>query len=100
MRQEWRSDKLSKQLIWSQELIVEEDSAHIDGYRTGALAADHFGLNKFSGPKDGKYISVAGEINAAVQKAGGILKSRQNGKRTPISIATLNNFCLQPFDKA
>ena len=60
------------------EIIVDEDSAHIDGYRTGALAADHFGLNKFAGPKDGRYISVSGEVKAAVQKAPGILKSRQN----------------------
>ena len=60
------------------EIIVDEDSAHIDGYRTGALGADHFGLNKFTGPKDGRYISVSGEIKAAVQKAPSILKSRQN----------------------
>ena len=60
------------------ELIVDEDSAHIDGYRTGALAADHFGLNKFTGPKDGRYISVSGEIKNTIQKAAGILKSRQN----------------------
>ena len=60
------------------ELVVDEDSAHIDGYRKGALAADHFELNKFTGPKDGRYISVSGEIKAAVQKAPGILKSRQN----------------------
>ncbi len=63
------------------ELIVDEDSAHIDGYRTGALAADHFGLNKFTGPKDGRYISVSGEIKNTIQKAAGILKSRQNALR-------------------
>ena len=63
------------------EMIVEEDSAHIDGYQTGALASDHFGLNKFTGPKDGRYISVSGEINVAVKKADGILKSRQNAIR-------------------
>ena len=63
------------------EMIVEEDSAHIDGYQTGALASDHFGLNKFTGPKDGRYISVSGEIKVAVQKADGILKSRQNAIR-------------------
>ena len=63
----------------NKELIVEEDSAHIDGYRTGALASDHFELNKFTGPKDGRYISVSGEISSIVQKSGGILKSRQNG---------------------
>ena len=63
------------------EMIVEEDSAQIDGYQTGALASDHFGLNKFTGPKDGRYISVSGEIKVAVQKADGILKLRQNAIR-------------------
>lgn len=63
------------------ELVVDEESAHIDGYRHFALAADHFELNKFTGPKDGRYISVSGEINATVQKASGILKSRQNAIR-------------------
>lgn len=67
--------------IKAKELIVEPDSAHIDGYRTGGLASDHFGLNKFDGPKDGAYISVAGEVNAMVQKANGILKSRINASR-------------------
>ena len=37
-------------------------------------------MNKFTGPKDGRYILVAGEINTTVQKARGIIKSRQNGK--------------------
>ena len=71
------------------EVIVEEDSAHIDGYRTGALAADHFQLNKFDGPKDGRYQAVAGEIKAAVQKSQGILKSRKNAiRQTLIDDAT------------
>ena len=51
------------------EFIVEEDSAHIDRYRTGPLAADHFGL-KFIGPKDGMQVLVSGEIKDVVQKAG------------------------------
>ena len=63
------------------ELIVNEDSAHIDAYRPSALVADHFGLNKFTGPKDGRYIPVSSEIKAKVQKAAGILKSRQNAIR-------------------
>ena len=45
----------------------------------GPLASDHFELNKFNGPKDGRYIAVSGEISATVQKARVILKSRQNG---------------------
>ena len=78
-----------EELKENKELIVEEDSAHIDGYRTGALASDHFELNKFTVPKDGRYVSVAGEINSIVQKSGGILKSRQNGGVYPILIISL-----------
>ena len=63
------------------EVVVEEDSAHIDGYRTGALAADHFQLNKYEGPKDGRYRAVSNEIKATVQKAEQILKTRQNAIR-------------------
>ena len=64
----------------------KKDSAHIDGYLTGALAVDHFELNKLTEPKDGRHIAVAGGINAAVQKAGGILKSRPNGENDLISL--------------
>ncbi|KAL8792427.1 MAG: hypothetical protein Q9195_004960 [Heterodermia aff. obscurata] len=63
------------------ELIVDENSALINGWRHFALPADHFELNKFTGPKDGSYISVSGEINATVQNASIILKTRQNAIR-------------------
>lgn len=63
----------------NQEIIVDEDSAKILGYGKASLAADHFELNKFTGPKDGRYVLVSGEISTTVQKASGILKSRQNG---------------------
>ena len=52
----------------------------MDWAKKNALAADHFELNKFTGPKDGRYISVSGEINNIVHKGQGILKCRQNGK--------------------
>lgn len=61
-----------------EEVIVEQKSAHIDGHPAIQLAANHFELNKFNGPKDGKFLAVADEIKATVQKAAGILKSRQN----------------------
>ncbi|MCJ1464534.1 hypothetical protein MMC07_003147 [Pseudocyphellaria aurata] len=67
--------------IKHKEIIVDEDSAKILGYGKASLAADHFELNKFTGPKDGRYVLVSGEISTAVQKAQGILKSRQNAIR-------------------
>ncbi|MCJ1264014.1 hypothetical protein MMC22_003885 [Lobaria immixta] len=73
---------LSKNVpIKRKEIIVDEDSAKILGYGKASLAADHFELNKFTGPKDGRYVLVSGEISTTVQKASGILKSRQNAIR-------------------
>ncbi|KAI9783726.1 MAG: hypothetical protein M1816_001207 [Peltula sp. TS41687] len=63
------------------EMIVDERSATFDGWGKLPLAANHFELNKFDGPKDGRYISVAGEIRTMVQKAGGILRLRRNANR-------------------
>ena len=67
--------------VTHREIIVDEDSAEILGHDKGALAADHFELNKFTGPKDGRYLAVSGEISAIVQAANGILKSRRNALR-------------------
>lgn len=60
-----------------EEVIVEQKSAHIDGHPAFELAADHFELNKFTGPKDGRFLAVADEIKATVQKAEGILRTRE-----------------------
>lgn len=68
------------ELNTSQELIVKESSATIDSFERSSLPTDHMGLNKFSGPKDGAYGMVSGEISTIVQQAPGILKSRENGK--------------------
>lgn len=60
------------------------------------MAADHFELNKFTGPKDGRYVLVSGEISTIVQKARGILKSRQNGK----SFATIPDYVRAKWNAA
>ncbi|KAF2841729.1 hypothetical protein M501DRAFT_904043, partial [Patellaria atrata CBS 101060] len=64
--------------VFAQEHVVEEDSATILGYNKSSLASDHFQLNKFEGPKDGRYVAVSGEISTMVQKSRGIIKGRQN----------------------
>lgn len=61
-------------------MIVDERSATFDGCGKQSLAANHFELNKFDGPKDGRYVAVSGEIKTTVQNASGILRSRRNGK--------------------
>ncbi|KAL8930646.1 MAG: hypothetical protein Q9208_000517 [Pyrenodesmia sp. 3 TL-2023] len=43
-------------------MLVNESSAVIDSVERGPLPSDHFGLNKFTGPKDGAYSMVSYEI--------------------------------------
>ncbi|KAL8910028.1 MAG: hypothetical protein Q9171_004654 [Xanthocarpia ochracea] len=66
------------------EMLVKESSAVIDGVDRGPLPSDHFGLNKFTGPKDGAYSMVSSEISTIVQLAPSIRKSRENAKRQNI----------------
>ncbi|KAH7115871.1 ankyrin repeat-containing domain protein [Dendryphion nanum] len=67
--------------IKTQEMIVDKDSATYFGVSSLQLASDHFGLNKYSGPKDGNYVYVSNEIQATAKKAQHIIKSRQNALR-------------------
>jgi len=65
----------------AQELVVDKESATYPGVESLQLASDHFKLNKYSGPKDGNFVSVSNEIKATASKAAGIVKSRQNTVR-------------------
>ena len=47
------------------------------------LDCDHFQLNKFSGPLDGRYVAVCGEIKEIAMKGPRIVKERQDSKWTP-----------------
>ena len=67
--------------IKHEEIIVDEDSATSEAFEKDSLASDHFELNKFFGPKDGRYVAVSNEIDTIVQKARTILKSRKNASR-------------------
>ncbi|KAL8945007.1 MAG: hypothetical protein Q9211_000397 [Gyalolechia sp. 1 TL-2023] len=66
------------------EMLVKESSAVIDGVGKRGLASDHFGLNKFTGPKDGAYSMVSDEISTIVQHAHSIIKSRESAQRQNI----------------
>ncbi|KAF2677393.1 ankyrin [Lentithecium fluviatile CBS 122367] len=65
----------------TQELVVDKESATYPGVESLQLASDHFKLNKYTGPKDGNFVSVSNEIKATAAKAAGIIKSRQNTVR-------------------
>lgn len=65
----------------SQELIVDKESATFPGVESLQLASDHFSLNKYTGPKDGNFVTVSSEIKATAAKAAIIIKSRQNAVR-------------------
>jgi hypothetical protein len=65
----------------SMEYIVDKHHATYDGVDNLRLASDHFKLNKYSGPKDENFRTVANEIKTAADKAMGIIKSRQSTAR-------------------
>ena len=58
-------------------LVVDERSACIDGYQRLAIAANHSGLNKFSGPGDGNFQIVSSAIRELAAKSHGAIKSRK-----------------------
>lgn len=61
-------------------MLVKESSAVIDGVGKRPLPSDHFGLNKFTGPKDGAYSMVSDEISTIVLHAHSIIKLRESGR--------------------
>ena len=72
---------LKKLPFKKEELVVDKESATYPGVESLQLASDHFKLNKYSGPKDGNFVSVSNEIKATASKAANIIKSRQNTVR-------------------
>lgn len=64
-----------------QELIVDRESATFPGVESLQLSSDHFGLNKYSGPKDSNFVFVSNEIKVTAQRAAGIIKARTNAHR-------------------
>lgn len=65
----------------NQELIVDKESATWPGVASIQLNSDHFKLNKYSGPKDGNFVSVSNEIKLISTKAPGIMRVRQKAVR-------------------
>ncbi|KAF2492921.1 hypothetical protein BU16DRAFT_93807 [Lophium mytilinum] len=66
---------------FAKELMVDKESATYPGVECLQLALDHFALNKYSGPKDGNFISVSNEIKVTASRAANVIKSRQNANR-------------------
>ncbi|KAI6082449.1 hypothetical protein F4821DRAFT_215546 [Hypoxylon rubiginosum] len=58
--------------------VVDEESAHIPGWDRVGLNADHFKLNKFSGPSDGSFIAVSNEIRKMFVDRGSVSGRRKS----------------------
>lgn len=80
-------------------MLVKESSACIDSFDRLGLPTDHKGLNKFTGPKDGGYNMVSNEINAIVQVAPAIVKSRENGEFNYKFLVPVTDHTFQPIGK-
>ena len=50
-------------------VVVEEDSATIDGLKSLPLAANHFNMHKYAGPEDPNYNMVLPELKRMVEEA-------------------------------
>jgi hypothetical protein len=72
---------LKKLPFKKEELVVDKESATYPGVESLQLASDHFKLNKYTGPKDGNFVSVSNEIKTTASRAAHIIKSRQNTVR-------------------
>ncbi|KAL9134421.1 MAG: hypothetical protein Q9175_004391 [Cornicularia normoerica] len=84
-----RTDYGSRFSLTWKELVVDETSACIDGYRKVPLPADHLKINKYSGPDDPSYVAVYPLIIDMAQKAFRVVQSRLN------QIPNENLSCLQ-----
>ena len=61
-------------------IVVEEDSATIDGLRSLPLAANHFNMHKYFGPDDPNYNAVLPELRRMVEEAQLRVSARLNRK--------------------
>ena len=58
------------------QIVVEEESATIDGIRSIPLASDHFNMQRYSGPDDTNYKTVLAELTEMVKHAPARVKAR------------------------
>ena len=59
-------------------MIVEEDSATIDGVARQGLESDHFHLHKFSSGDDPKYVRVLSQLKPMIDEAPTRIRARLN----------------------
>ncbi|KAK7592437.1 hypothetical protein V3481_007055 [Fusarium oxysporum f. sp. vasinfectum] len=72
-------------------MVVEETSACIPGHNRIPLQADHFKMNKFSGPNDRSFLSVSEEIRRMCANALDIVQRRMQ----PNPIITDRDYILK-----
>ncbi|KAK3191213.1 hypothetical protein K4F52_002803 [Lecanicillium sp. MT-2017a] len=61
--------------------IVEQESACIKGQERMELQVDHIMLNKFPGPQDPSFMSIAGSIGEMHKNMVNVLESRKAGRK-------------------
>ncbi|KAG9249645.1 uncharacterized protein F5Z01DRAFT_473127 [Emericellopsis atlantica] len=71
-------------------MVVDEVSACIDGADRVSLQADHFGLNKYSGPDDRSFQTVSAELRRLCFDAPKNIQRR----RTPTPVITDSKYLL------
>ncbi|SPO00083.1 uncharacterized protein DNG_02935 [Cephalotrichum gorgonifer] len=74
------SDYGKKAGLWggmTRGMVVKEESAHIPGWPRYALQADHFTLNKFSGPDDRSFLTVSERIRVMCADSKNVIRKRQ-----------------------
>lgn len=83
-------------------IVVEENSATIDGLRSLPLAANHFNMHKYSGPDDENYNAVLPEVRRMVGEAQNRVIARLDRKRFVIEAQDIDSKpkmeCLRTLD--
>lgn len=59
-------------------IVVEENSATIEGLQSLPLAANHFNMHKYTGPDDTNYNTVLPELRRMVEEAQVRVNARLN----------------------
>ncbi|KAM0324065.1 hypothetical protein ACHAQA_008254 [Verticillium albo-atrum] len=71
-------------------IVVDEISACINGANRVSLQADHFKMNKYSGPDDHSFLSVSAELHRLCVDAPAVVRRRTQ----PIPVITVRYYLL------
>jgi hypothetical protein len=77
----------------SQDVMVDEVSACIDGFPKLGLASDHLNMNKFQSSQDNNYRLVSQEIRRLVDQSASSIQARLSCKYFLLTIQ-VHTMCL------